>query len=121
MHTNLTFHASSDIVVVGTNPEMVDFDNPRGNVYGFSSYVVATDEQGNRTRLYVTTSSCDRDALEEAERLAARLTLRLQVFKKLPVAFDRWEPTFAAYGSAAHDEDELIAWERRVEEDACFS
>lgn len=27
----ITFFAASDIVVIGSNPEMADFDNPRGH------------------------------------------------------------------------------------------
>lgn len=119
----ILFFPSSDVVVTGHNYEMADYDNPRGELYGYATYVVAEDERGHRRRLYVETLPCaygqDR-AMERADRMALALIARLQS-GRLPVAFDRWETISSAYGSDAYieegGEDELIEWERSMEED----
>lgn len=117
------FFASSDVVVIDHNPEMADYDNPRGETYGYATYVVAEDEWGHRCRLYVETLPCgygERRAMESAHRTAKALVARLQS-GRLPVAFDRWEPMTPAYGSYAYieegGEDDLIEWERRMDEE----
>ena len=117
------FFASSDIVVTGHNPEMADYDNPRGELYGYATYVVAEDEWGHRCRLYVETlprGYGERRAMERANRMAQALIARLQS-GRLPVAFDRWETISPAYGSHAYIEEggehDLIEWERRMDEE----
>jgi hypothetical protein len=117
------FFASSDVVVIDLNPEMADYDNPRGELYGYATYVVAEDEWGHRCRLYVKTLPCsygERRAMESADRMAKALIARFQS-GLLPVAFDRWEPMTPAYGSHAYieegGEDDLIEWERQMDEE----
>jgi hypothetical protein len=109
------FHAMTDIVVIGTHPEIADADNPRGELFGYAAYVVAEDDEGNRRRWHVRTGEVESSVLGCAEQQAAALAARLKA-GKLPVGFDRWDHFHAAYGSDAHDESELIEWERRVEE-----
>lgn len=118
----VTFFASSDVVVIGHNYEMADYDNPRGELYGYSTYVVAEDEFGSRRSNQVKTVSVhlgETEAMRSAERMASALNIR---FKdgKLPVAFDTWQIMQAAYGSEAYTnegwEEELIAWERMQDE-----
>lgn len=119
----VAFFAASDIVVIDTDPEMADYTNPRGLIYGVSSYVVAEDARGNRCRMYVATGRCDEDVLPAAERLAQALTARL-AGGKLPVAFDRWEEARPAYGSDAYIEYgqyDDIELERREAEDEMFA
>lgn len=116
--TPIEFFAATDIVVTGTNPENADIDNPRGEIYGYAGYVVAQAANGERRRLRVCTKDRDDDALQAAQRTADALTRRLNDLKRLPVAFDRWQPYHAAYGSDAHDESELVAWERRIDEES---
>ena len=118
------FFAASDIVVIGHNPEMADYDNPRGELYGFSTYVVAQDAQGYRRCLHVGTVSValgETRALQGAEALARALNARLST-GKLPVGFSRWVEDRPAYGSDAYVregcEDELIAWE--LEQDGVY-
>jgi hypothetical protein len=52
--------------------------------------------------------------------MARALNARLAT-GRLPVAFDQWEEYHPAYGSVAYQEDggeeELIAWERSLEEE----
>jgi hypothetical protein len=114
------FYASTNIVIVGQNPEMADYDNPRGHIYGHASYVYAEDSRGDRRRLYVCTEHSESQSLEPAKRMAIALNARLKI-GKLPVAFDRWESHYPAYGSDAYQEDggeeELMAWERKLEEE----
>lgn len=114
------FYASTDIVIVGQNPEMADYDNPRGYRHGHASYIYAEDARGSRRRLFVCTEPTEQESLGPAERMARALNARLQA-GKLPVAFDRWEEYHPAYGSEAYQrdggEEELIAWERNLEEE----
>lgn len=114
------FFAATDVVIVGQNFEMVDYDNPRGYMYGHASYVYAEDARGSRRRLFVRTEPTEQESLLPAERMAKALNARLKA-GKFPVAFDRWEEYNPAYCSKAHQEDggeeELIAWERNLEEE----
>lgn len=117
------FFAATDIVVLYADPEMADYTNRRGEVYGHAAYVYAEDDAGNRCRLFVAANRLEGDVLPEAERMAEALTARLAA-GKLPVAFDRWEDARPAYGSEAyiaHGQDDDIARERREAEDECFA
>lgn len=82
--------------------------------------MIAEDEHGNRKRMHVVTlHACrEREVMEQAEKVANALINRLASGKPPPVAFDRWHDTFAAYGSPAYSEEDTIAWEARMEEDA---
>lgn len=114
------FFAATDIVIVGQNFEMADYDNPQGYLHGHASYVYAEDARGVRRRLHVCTDYTERDSMEPAERMVRALNARLAT-GRLPVAFDQWEDYHPAYGSKAYQEDggeeELIAWERSLEEE----
>lgn len=92
------FFASSDIVVIGSNPEMADIDNPRGDLFGEAWYVYAENQHGDRCRFYMGV-----DKKTQSENMACALTTRLTA-GKLPVAFDRWEHTRPSYGSDAYTE-----------------
>lgn len=116
-----TFHAASDIVVVGSNPEMADYDNPRGHIHGEHYYVVATNARGDRWSFSIGTGP---EYGPKAEAMAAALQVRMDNLGKLPVAFETWQPTGPAYGSDAYVEygaDEEIAWERRMEEEEAWA
>ena len=111
------------MVIVGSDPEMADYDNPRGHLYGFASYVIAEDKAGNRCRRHVATERRESDALAPAEALAATLQTRLDNLGKPPVGFDGWEAHRPAYGSPAwqaYGEDDEIALERREAEDEAW-
>jgi len=96
------FYARADIVTLGQNPEMADYDNPRGDIHGFASYVVAANEYGDTREFGVASSVSEREALEPAERLADALNARFQNLGKLPVGFANWQQGRAAYGSDAY-------------------
>jgi hypothetical protein len=115
-----TFFAATDLVVVGTNPEMADYDNPRGNIIRSAAFVYAEDARGNRRRLWVTTGF-EFEVLPKAEALAAALVARLKNLGKLPVGFDRWADARPAYGSDAYDPQDEIDLERREAEDEMFA
>jgi len=121
MPTIWTFHPAADIVVTGTDPDRADVTNPRGNLYGFTGYVVAEDRNGNRRRLDLHTAHLESDALAPCAKLAAALNARMAA-GKLPVCFDDWAPTRPAYGSDAWiaygEADELALELREAEEDA---
>ena len=114
------FFARTDIVITGSNPEMADYTNPRGHIYGFAAYVVADTERGDRRELYVSTARSEREVLEVAEKFAAALNARLAL-GKLPVAFQRWDEGRPAYGSDAYDPEEEVALERREAEEEAWA
>lgn len=111
------FGAHADIVVTGQNPEAADYDNPRGDIYGFASYVVASNDYGDTRLLHVATAHLERDALAPAQALADALTVRLNALGKLPVGFDSWQQGRAIYGSDAYMEygqAEQLQWEQEA-------
>ena len=115
----VAFFAASDLVVVGSNPEMADYTNPRGHLFGVAAFVVAEDAHGYRVRLHVATGHAS-EVEEKAARVAAALTARL-ASGRLPVAFSTWEEARPAYGSEAYDPAEEIALERREAEEEAWA
>lgn len=113
----LHFFPMTDIVVMCQDPESADMSNPRGYVYGYSSYVVAESSIGQRVRLYVSSDYHEQEPFYKAEQLANCLNARLNNLKKLPVNFSKWQEYFPAYGSEAYSEEDTIAWERRLDEE----
>lgn len=126
----LQYHGGSDIVVTGNNPECADFDNPRGDLYGFQPFVTVTDYQGNRKRLNVGEAlgqfyvfggdSSMKRANEIADDLAMRLQARWDNFNKLPVRFCDWHDTNPCYGSdayIAYGQADEVEWERMIDRD----
>jgi hypothetical protein len=115
-----SFTTRGDIVVVGTNPEMADVDNPRGYRYGVRWHVVASNEHGDTKELAVVSSTVNADTQAVAEALATRLGARLLNLGKLPVGFTYWTDGRPVYGSDAYVEygqaDDL-ALERREADD----
>lgn len=113
----LTFFVSSELVIVGTHPEMADYDNPRGHVFGESWSVYAENAHGDRRAFHVGVNGRTR-----AEKLAVALTARMAT-GKLPVAFDRWTEARPAYGSDAYVEygqADDVALEAREEQDSWY-
>ena len=112
------FFAATDAVVVDVNPEMADYDNPRGEIMGYAAYVYAEDAAGNRVRTHVASSRWMEEFMPQAVQMAAALNQRLAA-GRLPVGFDRWEQARPAYGSEAYLEygaaDDL-QWERQHDE-----
>lgn len=101
----LTFYVRESLVVVGTDPEMADYDNPRGELVGESHRVVAEDEDGSRyehryaavTRNGYTLSDLSVDRLEA---LAAYLNKAHPVLDE-----DLWHEIDPAYGSMAYQRE----------------
>ena len=114
------FFALTDLVIIGTNPEMADYSNPRGEIIGYSAYVYAEDKDGNRRRLHVATSRWEEEVLPRAENQAAALNKRLES-GKFPVAFDRWDDARPCYGSNAYIEygqaDDVALEARELEDE----
>lgn len=116
----LTVEVRSDIVVVGQNSEMADYDNPKGYLYGFNACVEATDEAGYRWAHRQTFTACtERDAHEAAEVLAVKVRAHLAKGGKLKAP--GWLETRPMYGSDAYiatgGDAEMCAWEKQLEED----
>lgn len=111
----LTFFAASELVVVGTNPELADYDNPRGNMFGEAWYVYAETDNGDRRRFHMGTNN-----QHGAETLVKALTARM-ASGKIPVAFHGWTETRPAYGSDAYidyGQADDVAVEAREEYDS---
>lgn len=112
------FDAFADIVVMGYNPEMADYDNRSGAIYGYASYVRAIDAQGNTRIWHIATDYREAAVLEEATAQADALNRRL-ASGKLPVGFDQWDEGRAVYGTPAweaYGNDEQLAFEREMDE-----
>ncbi len=97
----ISFNAMSYVVVVGRDPELADYSNPRGERYGFAWYVRAFNDFGDTREFHVVTTVYERDGEEKAEKLAAALTNRARG-GKLPVGFDSWVEGRPVYGSEAY-------------------
>lgn len=102
----ISFHAATDLVVVGTNPEMADYDNPRGEIIRSAAYVVAEDAKGYRRYSDTIDTGFEADVMPKAERLAERLNTRLRTLGKPPVGFILWREGRPAYGSDAYIESD---------------
>lgn len=108
------FFAATDLVVLDSDPEFADLDNPRGERVGYAAYVYAQDASGYRRRLYIGSNYMESQVLEPAQRQARALQAR-RAQGRLPVAFDRWEEARPAYGSPAYEAEGQWAdleWER---------
>lgn len=116
----MMFFAATDLVVIGTNPEMADYDNPRGEIIGYAAYVYAENTHGDRRRLFLKSAYSESEVLPYAERVATALNARM-ASGRLPVAFDRWEQSRPAYGSEAWQDygehDELMLERREADEE----
>ena len=110
------FAVRTDIVVIGRNPEMADYSNRDGSIFGFAAYVEASNDYGDTRELFICSSVCEAEATAEADALAQCLTARFELLGKLPVGFGSWEPGRAVYGSDAwveYGNDDELAQERR--------
>ena len=96
------FDVRSDVVVIGQHFEAADYDNPRGELFGFAAYVSAVTVDGDRRSLHVKTSKSEQEAVSAAATLAERLTARLENLGKLPLRFDEWFEDRPVYGSEAY-------------------
>lgn len=76
-------------------------------------FLVARDEQGHRFRSVVTYTEPD-DAEWAAEKCQEVVDKGLEEVEES----EEWEVWFPVYGSDAHDEDALITWEQRIEDES---
>lgn len=90
---------------------------PRGEIFGYALYLVATDVEGNRVRKYIKTYGVNAEdrAIRVGEQQAKALQTRLDVLKKLPLGFETWEEYRPVYGSRAYETTE-DDWDYRGEE-----
>lgn len=100
---------TSDFVVVGTNPEMADMSNPRGEIIRERFRVVATNERGDRRTFgYFKTE-------EEAEAW---------FWSPFSPGVEEWDVDRPEYGSVAYVEYGA-AWdiedERRAADDEVWN
>lgn len=103
--------AAADVIVIGRDPEMADYTNPKGLIYGYAAFIVAEDAVGNRKSLPAAVSSEESEALGVARGVIERINT-IDDYD-----FGAWADYRPAYGSDAYDPLADIEWERRVEED----
>ncbi len=127
MNNDLTYSVRSDLVIVGTHPEMADMCNPRGELEGLAHYVIAETQDGRRfahdavaytiNEWAIDSGTCeveDEDSpsfrvnsngmtVVRLERLAAYLNANHP-----PLNMDHWTEIQACYGSEAYQRD---GWE----------
>lgn len=97
--TNTMYHAQSEVVVTGTNPEMADMSNSNGDIFEEAWMVVATNSHGDRRAQRVGLGPEGRAI---ADRLVVVLTRRLEKLGRLPVMFGLWYECRPEYGSDAY-------------------
>lgn len=99
---NTSFGAISYVVVMGVDPELADYSNPRGERYGFAAYVRGCNERGDTREMHVVTEYDERAAEAKARKVADALNARATRLGKLPVRFDSWATGRPVYGSEAY-------------------
>jgi|GEM_PF-1905680 len=102
--SNTAFSVVSSVVVVGIDPEYADYDNPRGERYGFAAYVRGCNDRGDTCELHVATDRDEGIALAKASKMADALNVRAKSLGKLPVGFGSWATGRPVYGSDAYVE-----------------
>lgn len=124
MHNIITFDVDSDLVVLGTNPEMADYSNPRGEIIGLAYCVRAHNAHGDTWAKTVVTGRIGEEAelYAKADKLASALRARLERLGKLPVDAAQWRQGRPIYGSDAYVEygqaDDVALERREAEEEA---
>lgn len=122
MHSILTFEVDSDLVVLGTDPEMADVSNPRGEIVGLAYCVRASNAHGDTWAKTVAVGRIgeETELYAKADKLAQALRARLANYGKLPVDAAQWQQGRPIYGSDAYVEygqDDDVALERREAEE----
>lgn len=98
------FDVGTDLVVTGTNPELADISNPRGEIFGFRPWIRASNLHGDTRVLYLPVRAVESAAVDSARPLADALQRRLDNLGKLPVNFDSWVEGRPIYASEAYVE-----------------
>ncbi|MBM3596428.1 MAG: hypothetical protein FJX31_11880 [Alphaproteobacteria bacterium] len=108
-------------MVVGSNPEMADMSNPRGEIHGEAFYVVAEAANGRRWQhqhSFITASmNGDGGCAARAEKLRVRIADAYAAGRRLDT--QHWVEIDPAYGSDAYVEQDVDAhrWAREREEE----
>lgn len=108
IHQVITITCRTDIVVIGHNPENADYTNPRGEIYGYRGYILATAPDGSRWEFNRTmTDRSERVVLERLESFVKHVQQHIDRGGKLNPA--HWEESRPQYGSEAY---EVGGWSR---------
>jgi hypothetical protein len=104
----LDFEVRSDLVIIGHNPECADMDNPRGEVYGYTSYVIATTPDGFRWQHPQSFTSAWGDVAEgQAKKLCDQIVAFVKRGGKLLGCY--WQEIRPCYGSPEYDRQGIEA------------
>lgn len=92
----------TDVVVIGTNPENADYNNPTGAIFGFCAYVIAEAPDGSRWQYVETrTRRLEHDAYAAVQALVNAANARISQGGVLTPEY--WVPARPGYGSEAYD------------------
>ena len=132
-----TFYVRDELVIIGSNPEMADIANPRGDIEGLAHNIVAEAEDGtrfiNRTTAITTVGGTPvrKSWMDDPEcMMVVRVDSGDMTVERLQAQAERlnaaqpkltpahWDPTFPAYGSPAYEraEQDIVAIERWQDE-----
>lgn len=91
----------TDIVVIGTNPENADYDNPYGHIYGYCGYVIAEAPDGSRW-VFNRSMTCrwESEIVDRLSSFVKHVQFKLDGGRKLDPQY--WAPTRPGYGSDAY-------------------
>jgi hypothetical protein len=94
-------YSVTDQVVLGTNPENADYDNPTGNIYGWQAFVIVEAKDGSRWT-HVQTRVAYRS--DDAERKVRSLVDRVNaaIGDGIELNPDLWIPSRPVYMSEAY-------------------
>ena len=91
----------TDIVVMGSNPENADYDNPRGYIYGYRGYLLAIAPDGSQWVFERTMADLvEQNVFDRLATFCAHVQHKINCGVKLDV--NRWTETRPAYGSEAY-------------------
>lgn len=111
----------TDVVVIGTNPEMADYDNPRGHIFGYCGYIIADAPDGSRWVFDRTlTKRIESDVFARLDTLVAHMQRAVDNGRKLDP--QHWIESRPCYGSEAYvnggwaEEDYLLERQEAMDE-----
>lgn len=101
IHQVTEIQVRTDVVVMGSNPENADYDNPRGHIYGYRGYLIAIAPDGSQWVFERTMADLlERNVLDRLDTFCAHVQRQIDRGVKLDV--NRWTETRPAYGSEAY-------------------
>lgn len=94
-------YSGTNIVVISTDPEMADYSNPNGNIYGHCAAVFVCAADGSQFQYRETRTRCtEREALRAVQSLVDRVNAAIK--KGIKLNPNLWTEVRPSYGSEAY-------------------